>query len=180
MRAYINRSLVLALILLATACSDAPTKEASPSELQAPASAAQRPTGAATTANLAGSVTGAPDPLNDRNRIPSDRSVFFDYDQSVIKDSDRPLLQAHADYLHQHPSAKLVIQGNTDERGTREYNIALGQQRADSVMRFLKLLGAGDGRIETVSFGKEKPRCTSNDESCWSQNRRVDLAYPRD
>lgn len=179
MRAYIHCGLVLALILLGAGCSDAPTKEASPSEGQAPVPAAQRPAEAATTTNRAGPVTGAPDPLKDQNSIPSDRSVFFDYDHSVIKDPDRPLLQAHADYLRRHPNARVVVQGNTDERGTREYNIALGQQRADAVMRFLRLLGAGDRQIDTVSFGKEKPRCTSNDESCWSQNRRVDLAYPR-
>ena len=174
-----RRSLMLMSILLAAACSNAPTKEAPPGDTEAPVPAAQRPAEAATTANRAGPVTGAPDPLTDRNSIPSDRSVYFDYDQSVIKDPDRPLLQAHADYLRQHPNARVAVQGNTDERGTREYNIALGQQRAEAVMRFLRVLGAGDRQIDTVSFGKEKPRCTSNDESCWSQNRRVDLAYPR-
>ena len=177
--AMYRRSLTLVPILLAAACSNAPTNEASTSD-EAPVPVAQRPVEAATTVNRAGPVTGATDPLKDRNSIPSDRSVFFDYDQSVIKGPDRPLLQGHADYLRQHPNAKIVVQGNTDERGTREYNIALGQERAETVMRLLRLLGAGDRQIDTVSFGKEKPRCTSNDESCWSQNRRVDLAYPRD
>ena len=80
----------------------------------------------------------------------------------------------------QHPSTKVTVQGNTDERGSREYNLALGQRRADAVKRYLTVLGAEDRQIDTVSFGKEKPRCTASDESCWSQNRRADLVYPGD
>jgi peptidoglycan-associated lipoprotein len=108
------------------------------------------------------------------------REVFFDYDQPLIKDTDGPFLRAHASFLRQHPTMKIVVQGNTDERGSREYNIALGQRRADVVKRYLSLLGADDRQIDTVSFGKEKPRCTLSDESCWAQNRRADLVYPGD
>ena len=94
----------------------------------------------------------------------------------MIKGNDRPLLEAHAKYLREHPEAKVTVQGNTDERGSREYNLALGQRRADAVKRFMTLLGAPERTIDTVSFGKEKPRCTLSQESCWSQNRR-DLVY---
>lgn len=174
-----QRILVVASLLLAAACSNTPTKETAPSKVEAPVPPAQRPTEATTTSNRAPG-TGVPNPLKDPTSILSRRSVFFDYDQYLIKDPDRPLLQAHAEYLRQHPTTKLVVQGNTDERGSREYNLALGQRRSDAVKRFLTLLGADDRQIETVSFGKEKPRCTVSDESCWSQNRRADLVYPGD
>ncbi len=172
------RSFLLASVLLAAACSNAPTKEAAP--VAAPAPVVQRPTEATTAPNRAGPETGVANPLKDPSNILSKRSVFFDYDQSLIKDSDRPLLEAHANYLRQHPSAKVTVQGNTDERGGREYNLALGQRRADAVKRYLTVLGAEDRQIDTISFGKEKPRCTASEESCWSQNRRADLVYRGD
>ncbi len=173
-----HRILGLATLLLVAACSNAPTEETAPSKGDAPVPVAQRPAETTTTPSRAVPVTGAPDAPRDPSNIVSRRSVFFDYDQSLIRDPERSLLQAHANYLRQHPSTKIVVQGNTDERGTREYNIALGQQRADTAKRFLILLGAADHQIETVNFGKEKPRCTLSEESCWTQNRRADLVYP--
>jgi peptidoglycan-associated lipoprotein len=173
-----HRALLMASLLpLVAACSNAPPKEASPGTVEAPAKAAQRPAPATSTPSRVDMVTGTPNPLKDPNNILFKREVFFDYDQSLIKDTDGPLLQAHANFLRQHPSTKVIVQGNTDERGSREYNIALGQRRADAVKRYMTLLGADDRQIDTLSFGKEKPRCTVSDESCWSQNRRVDLVY---
>ena len=173
-----RRLFALALLLLVAACSNAPTKDAAPSAVEPSVQPAQRPTETTTTSpTRASPIAEAPNPLRDPGNILSKRSVYFDYDQFLIKDPDRPLLQAHAIYLRQHPTAKVVVQGNTDERGSREYNIALGQRRADAVKQVLRLLGAEDRQIETVSFGKEKPRCTVSDESCWSQNRRADLVY---
>ena len=87
------------------------------------------------------------------------------------------MVTAHARYLSQNRSAKMVIQGNTDERGSREYNIALGQRRADSVKQMMLLLGAQEAQIETVSFGEEKPRAAGKDEASFSQNRRSDIVY---
>jgi peptidoglycan-associated lipoprotein len=179
MEEYMTRRLfALALLLLVAACSNAPTKDAAPSAVEPSVQPAQRPTETTTTSpTRASPIAEVPNPLRDPGNILSKRSVYFDYDQFLIKDPDRPLLQAHAIYLRQHPTAKVVVQGNTDERGSREYNIALGQRRADAVKQVLRLLGAEDRQIETVSFGKEKPRCTVSDESCWSQNRRADLVY---
>jgi peptidoglycan-associated lipoprotein len=177
---YYRILLAVAPLLLTAACSNAPTKEAAPGKVEPPSQVAQHPTEATTTPNLAGQAAAAGNPLKDPRNILSKRSVFFDYDQSLIKDSDRPLLQAHANYLRQHSNIRLTVQGNTDERGSREYNLALGQRRADAVKRYLTLLGAEDRQIDTISFGKEKPRCTVSDESCWSQNRRADLVYPSD
>jgi peptidoglycan-associated lipoprotein len=105
------------------------------------------------------------------------RSVFYDLDQYNIKDEYRPLLQAHGKYLAEHRGAKMLVQGNCDERGSREYNIALGQRRAEGVKRMLVLMGATDSQVEPVSLGEEKPRCNEHAEGCWSQNRRSDMLY---
>jgi len=118
-----------------------------------------------------------PNILRDPNSILSKRSVFFDYDKYDVKDEYKPLLQAHARYLAQNASAKMLIQGNCDERGSREYNVALGQKRADSVKKSLLLLGAKETQLESVSLGEEKPRCTDATEECYAKNRRGDMLY---
>lgn len=122
-----------------------------------------------------GQVRG--NPLKDPANILSRRSIFYDYDSDAVKEEYRPLIQAHARYLSQNRGAKMLIQGNCDERGSREYNIALGQRRADNVKRMLVLLGATEAQIEPVSLGEEKPRCTAQSEDCYSQNRRSDMLY---
>jgi len=116
-------------------------------------------------------------PLTDPGSILSKRSVFFDYDSNAVKDEFKPLITAHGNYLRANRGAKIMIEGNTDERGSREYNIALGQRRADSIKQMLLLLGAQESQIESVSFGEEKPRATGKDESSYSQNRRGDIRY---
>ena len=115
--------------------------------------------------------------LRDPKNILSKRSVFFDYDSNLVKDEYRPVVQAHARYLQQNGGAKMRIEGNSDERGSREYNLALGQRRADAVKQMMQVLGARADQIETVSFGEEKPRCSDAQESCYSQNRRGDIVY---
>jgi len=117
-------------------------------------------------------------PLKDPKNILSKRSVYYDYDKYEVKDEYKPMLQAHARYLAQHADTKMLIQGNCDERGSREYNIALGQKRADGVKKMLLLMGAQDRQIESVSLGEEKPRCTEQTEECYAQNRRSDMLYP--
>ncbi|NMG69141.1 peptidoglycan-associated lipoprotein Pal [Parazoarcus communis] len=127
-----------------------------------------------TAPSMSGSGIAA---LTDPNNILSKRSVFFDFDSFVIKAEAKPLVEAHARFLVQNPQMKMLIQGNTDERGSREYNLALGQKRADAVRQALTLLGAKDSQIESVSLGEEKPRCTEATESCYAQNRRGDMLY---
>ena len=105
------------------------------------------------------------------------RSVFYDLDKYDVKDEYRPLLQAHGKYLAEHRNAKMLVQGNCDERGSREYNVALGQRRSEGVKRMLVLMGATESQVEPVSLGEEKPRCADHTESCWAQNRRSDLLY---
>ncbi|MGB7543957.1 MAG: peptidoglycan-associated lipoprotein Pal [Burkholderiales bacterium] len=116
-------------------------------------------------------------PLKDPNNILSKRSVFYEYDKSDVKDEYRPMLQAHGKYLADHRTAKMLVQGNCDERGSREYNVALGQRRADGVKRTLMLMGGAEPQIESISLGEEKPRCAEHAESCWAQNRRSDMLY---
>jgi peptidoglycan-associated lipoprotein len=176
-----RRLFALASLLIVTACSNTPTKDAASGNVESSVASVQRPAETTTTSpTRASSAAEVPNPLEDPGNVLSNRSVYFDYDQYLIRDPDRPLLQAHALYLRQHPTARVVVQGNTDERGSREYNIALGQRRSDAVKQILRLLGADDRQIDTVSFGKEKPRCTASEESCWSRNRRADLIYAGD
>ena len=94
-----------------------------------------------------------------------------------MKEEFRPLVEAHARYLAQNRNARMTVQGHTDERGSREYNIALGQRRADAVKRMMTLIGAQESQVETVSFGKEKPRNLGHDEAAWAENRRADIVY---
>lgn len=103
------------------------------------------------------------------------RIVYFDFDSYVVKDEYRKLLEAHAKRLSSNPKLHMSIEGHTDERGGREYNLALGQKRAEAVLKSLTLLGAGDAQLEAVSFGKEHPAVQGSDEAAWAQNRRVEL-----
>lgn len=119
----------------------------------------------------------AANPLKDPGNILSKRSVYFDYDSSSVKDEFKPLVTAHAKFLTDNRGRKVVVQGNTDERGSREYNLALGQRRAESVKKMMMLLGATDAQVEAVSFGEEKPRSTGTDEASYAENRRGDIVY---
>lgn len=99
-------------------------------------------------------------------------NIHFDYDKADIKEADRAILQGIADFMKAFPAAKLEVEGHCDERGTNEYNLALGNRRAAAALAYLKTLGVDEARFTTISFGKEKPLCTEAKEACWSQNRR--------
>jgi len=103
------------------------------------------------------------------------RVVYFDYDSYVLRDEFRPLIEGFARMLSSTKTKKIVIEGHTDERGGREYNLALGQRRAEAVAKSLVLLGAADNQIEAVSFGKERPAIDGHDEAAWAKNRRAEL-----
>ncbi|PXW86851.1 peptidoglycan-associated lipoprotein [Nitrosomonas sp. Nm84] len=115
--------------------------------------------------------------LQDPNSILSQRSVYYDYDSYTVRSDYRELVLSHARFLRDNASASAILQGNTDDRGSREYNLALGQRRADSVKNMMTLAGARDEQIESVSLGEEKPRALGHGESTWSQNRRTDILY---
>jgi peptidoglycan-associated lipoprotein len=115
--------------------------------------------------------------LKDPNSVLSKRQIYYELDKYDVRDEYRSLVEAHAKYLRENPSARMLIQGNTDERGSREYNVGLGQRRSDGVKRMLILLGAREDQIESVSLGEEKPQADGHDESAWSKNRRSDILY---
>ncbi|HQS37649.1 MAG TPA: peptidoglycan-associated lipoprotein Pal [Methylotenera sp.] len=172
-------SLILAMALSAcksTPMADKPAavEDKSPTTTSAPAAPASDAT-ADTAPATESMVTG--NPLTDPNNILSKRSVYFDFDKDTVKEEFRPLIEAHAKYLAEHANAKVILQGNADERGTREYNLSLGQRRAVAVKQSLNLLSAQDKQIETVSFGEEKATANCKDEACHQTSRRVDIVY---
>ena len=118
--------------------------------------------------------------LRDPNNILSKRSIYFDYDKDVVKAEYKDLLAAHAQYVASHPKAKMTLTGNTDDRGSREYNVSLGQKRSVSVKKSMNVLGAQDTQIETVSFGEERADTNCKDDACYGKDRRVDISYEKE
>lgn len=187
----IYRIAVAAAALSITACSssiklDDPAPVEDRSNMPADGSAAAGAGGGAGSAstNPAGSsrpvaqlTLDTKDPLQDPNSPLSRRSIYFDFDSFAIKDEYRSTLDAHAKYLTGNRAKKAVIQGNTDERGSREYNLALGQKRAEAVRRALIALGVSESQLEAVSLGEEKARSGANDDAALAENRRADLVY---
>ena len=178
------RKLIFSMVALAVlaGCASQDAKELPGAAVQdrKPVSGEVKPPGKPATAPKVTPVDSKPigaNALKDPSNILSKRSIYYDYDGAVVKDEFKPLVTAHARYLTQNRSARMVIQGNTDERGSREYNLALGQRRADSVKQMMILLGVQESQIETVSFGEEKPRAAGKDEASFSENRRSDIVY---
>jgi peptidoglycan-associated lipoprotein len=167
---------LVVLATLAAACSSTPTTKDVPvtDRTTTPPTQATGPTSSTTP------TTTAPisaNPLRDPSNILSKRSVYFDYDSNAVKDEYRGLVQAHSKYMTDKRDTKIRIEGNCDERGSREYNLALGQRRAESVKKVMAVLGVADARVETVSYGEEKPVAAGHDEAAWAQNRRADIKY---
>ena len=122
-------------------------------------------------------TTGSTDPLNDPKGVLAKRSVYFDYDSYVVREDGRPVVESHAAYLNKNKGRKILIQGNTDERGGTEYNLALGQKRAEAVRKAMATLGVAEGQMEAVSLGEEKPKAMGSGEAAWAENRRADIVY---
>ena len=176
--------LTLVLGTMLAACSGGPVNEQPPAGVEERQPGAAQP-GAQAQPVRPGAVArvdltakpGGRSPLTDPNNILSRRSIFYEYDSYDVKDEYKDMVGAHARHLRDNPRSKMLIQGNTDERGSREYNVSLGQRRSESVKKMLLLLGAKEDQIESVSLGEEKPRAEGHDERAWSQNRRSDILY---
>src|SRR3989304_1454076 len=154
-----------AMVAVLAGCPRPPPRESKAGvEDRTPSTAVPPQPGVTTVTPLAPKGDQLPSALKDPNNILSKRSIFYDYDKYDVKDEYKPLLQAHARYLAQNSNAKMLIQGNADERGSREYNIALGQKRADGVKKMLQLMGVQESQMESVSLGEEKTRCTDKPE----------------
>jgi len=115
--------------------------------------------------------------LKDPKSPLSRRIIYFDFDRFEVKEEFRTVVAAHAKYIAANPKARMIIQGHTDERGSREYNLALGQRRSDAVKQMMTVLGAEGGRVESVSFGEEKPAVQGTGEAAYAQNRRAEIVY---
>ena len=133
-----------------------------------------------TTRPLPGTSAWQGDPIDDPSRpLLQTRVVYFDFDSATIRAADRPVIEAHAAHIAENPNESVVLEGHADERGSREYNVGLGDRRAQAVRRLLTLLGVSDGQLRTVSYGEERPAEYGSGESVWSRNRRVEFNYQR-
>jgi peptidoglycan-associated lipoprotein len=139
------------------------------------AAAESKQLGATTSGGAVGGGSAAASPA--ARPAKDQRSVYYEFDAYDIKDQYKAVVEANAKFLNARPDMKLTVQGNADERGAREYNLALGQRRADGVRRAMLLLGVREAQIDTTSFGEEKPRAQGHSEQAWAQNRRSDLVY---
>jgi peptidoglycan-associated lipoprotein len=166
------KKLVISLVLvnlLAACASNKPAESTA-----APADGAT----AASTKAAPAAMTGA-DPLNDPASILAKRSVYYPFDVDAVQDADKPVVQAHGQYLAANPDRKVRLEGNCDERGSNEYNLGLGQRRADGVKKMLMLSGAKSSQLDSISYGEEKPSASGHDEASWAQNRRTDIKYAK-
>ena len=186
----ISAKLIAVLITsaLLVACKSTPITPAKVEDKSSTAS-----TGTSTTADGSGADTGAikevtidsnannagNNPLKDPSNILSKRNIYFDFNSDAVKAEYRPIVEAHAKYMLAHPDAKMIVQGNTDEKGTREYNLSLGQRRSVAVKQALNLLGVKATQIETVSYGEEKATQNCSGDSC-DKDRRVDIVHEGD
>ena len=164
------------LLVALAGCSSTPMTNTA-----APASAPAKPMEApmASTALAQPVAKALPPYLDSNNPLATKQSVYFDYDQFSIKNEFKSVLEMHGKYLASNPSVSIKIEGNSDERGGTEYNLALGQKRAEAVARMMQQLGVKASQLEATSWGKEKPKAAGHDEASWAQNRRVDLVYPK-
>ncbi len=169
------KSLALALVAAAAlaACSSTPLDTP-----KAPVATAAPPAGTGGPSTAQSTVaTVTLDPLDDPKSQLAARSVFFAYDDFTVDSKYQPLVQAHGRFLQTHPQVQIRVEGNTDERGSREYNLALGDKRAQVVAKQLELMGATPSQIEAVSYGEERPKAEGHDEAAYAENRRADIRY---
>lgn len=168
----LTSAFILSTALLLAACSSTKLDDKAPVEDRSGT------TTQGADARSVGTVNASSgDPLNDPQGVLAKRSVYFDLDSYTVKSEYQPVVENHAKYLQSHRDRKIIIQGNTDERGGAEYNLALGQKRAEAVRKSLSLLGVPESQMEAVSLGKEKPKALGSDEAAWAENRRADIVY---
>jgi peptidoglycan-associated lipoprotein len=165
--------LLLAATLSVASCASKGSKETPPAPADESANAAE-----SAGANAANAGAGEDqETAGPQTGLLAKRVIYFDFDSSEIKGEGTDIVAAHAKYLANHASARVRLEGNTDERGSREYNIGLGERRAQAVRRALLLQGAAEGQLSTVSYGEERPAVVGSDETAWAKNRRVEFVY---
>ena len=163
-------ALVMSALLFA-GCSSTGTKD------DAGAAIEDRGGSGATTSGVGAGGTWTGNPLDNPNSLLYTKTIYFDFDQSSIRSEFIDVLRSHAAYLNSNRSASVVIEGHADERGSREYNIGLGERRANAVKSFLEAEGVADSQLNTISYGEERPASLGHDEVSWAENRRAVLVY---
>jgi len=176
MRNIKSVALIAMTAAVLSACSSTKLETPAPVVEQSPTTAATPPADTSPR-DIRPVETGNVDPLNDPKGVLANRSVYFDFDSYVVRDDGKAVVENHSAFLTKNTSRKILIQGNTDDRGGTEYNLALGQKRAEAVRRSMAALGVSDGQMEAVSLGEEKPKATGSGESVWAENRRADIVY---
>jgi peptidoglycan-associated lipoprotein len=171
--------MALAVAVAMVGCSSVPLENVPVEDKSASAVTGQPGTGPGATQSSVAPVAADSASLTAAGPANVAKIVYFDYDSYVIKPQFQSLIEGHARFLKANNGRKISIEGHTDERGGREYNLALGQRRSEAVRRALGLLGVTDSQVEAVSFGKEKPVAMGSDEAAWSQNRRAEIVYRR-
>ncbi len=178
MNQWLKNSIAVASLLLLVACEGTMgTKEDAAAAAGTEKAGTATSTGAAQAKPLVGSAVFQGHPLDDTKGVLSARIIYFDFDKSDIKKEFRATIEAHARYLANNSSASVILEGHADERGSREYNIGLGERRAKAVRRQMVLLGAAEAQLQTLSYGEERPAVEGHDESAWQLNRRVEINY---
>lgn len=175
MRNIKSVALIAVAAAVLSACSSPVKLQETPPVVEKPTT--QAPPPADTSRDIRPVETGNVDPLNDPKGVLANRSVYFDFDSYVVRDDGKPVVENHSAYLTKNKQRHILIQGNTDDRGGTEYNLALGQKRAEAVRKSMAALGVADSQMEAVSLGEEKPKATGTGESVWAENRRADIVY---
>ncbi len=164
---------LLMLAALLAACARQVTPEPAPPSVTPPP-AAERPV---TTDRLDPRDFTDPRNLDNPDSLLNQRTIFFEFDRSNVRQQFRPIIEAHGAYMRANPSARIILEGHADERGSREYNLGLGERRGNSVQELLVAAGASARQIEVVSYGEERPVCRQSNEDCWQRNRRAEIVY---
>ncbi|WP_426106448.1 peptidoglycan-associated lipoprotein Pal [Massilia sp. TSP1-1-2] len=171
-----TRNVVCLLAAAALAACSTPVKLSETAVADRPIAATAAVPGASAR-DVLSVQTGSTDPLNDPQGALAQRSVYFDYDSYLVRPDGRAVVGNHASYLGKNSGRRIIIQGNTDERGGTEFNVALGQKRAEAVRKSLAALGVAESQMEAVSLGENKPVATGAGEATWAKNRRADIVY---
>lgn len=174
MQNFKNIAILIATATMVAACSSPEVKLDETPVVEKPV---EQPAPVADTRDVKPVETGSTDPLDDPQGVLAKRSVYFDFDSYVVREDGRAVVENHAGYLTKNTGRKILIQGNTDERGGTEYNLALGQKRAEAVRRSMAALGVAESQMEAVSLGEEKPKAQGSTEEAWAENRRADIVY---
>jgi peptidoglycan-associated lipoprotein len=172
MKTALRYALALAFVFTLAACKSTPAPAPAPPDETAPPTKPPAETRAADPRDYT-------DPRNFDNpeSLLYKRVIYFDFDKSTVKPEYRDIISAHAAYMASSASARVTLEGHADERGTREYNLGLGERRGDAVESLMEAQGARSSQLTVVSYGEERPVCRVSDENCWAQNRRVEIVY---